>query len=428
MILEAKFIESNHEMNSAMGIKFVASPFIDDGTVSANSAWSSKNTVDKLGLSFNESGATVVCEPLEGSPIGVVSHIVPKQSGSGDPSPSNIRPITGYDSIKLSRTGKNLFGGEALADALVLVGGTKDASNGTVSFFGGNHTPRLFTDCKKGKQYTAIAYGSNSYGGGHTNLYFKYTDGSYDVLQFSSKTANEKSYAVFTSRIGKDVDWFSTVSAAGTTTLEYDKCGLFEGVVSLEEFEPYNGGTFTIDLGQTVYGGTYNWKTGELTISYASIVYDGTTSGKMVTMTDAGAKTYAYQAPTPKPKIGGKVYGDRTICNSINGLVVTVSKMSKDITGVTDSDSDATVISKINATLKSWYDAGTPLTCVYEIETPTTIQLTPQEILALSGTNYISSSTGDTEVNGKQVTDSVIQDIYNKLNALSATLTALTGV
>ena len=36
----------------------------------------------------------------------------PKQSGSGDPSPDNIRPISGWDGVSVVRSGVNLFDGE----------------------------------------------------------------------------------------------------------------------------------------------------------------------------------------------------------------------------------------------------------------------------------------------------------------------------
>lgn len=47
----------------------------DDSKIASGSAWSSKNTVDNLCPSFEESGSVVVCEPLEGYPLEVVSKI-----------------------------------------------------------------------------------------------------------------------------------------------------------------------------------------------------------------------------------------------------------------------------------------------------------------------------------------------------------------
>jgi hypothetical protein len=64
-----------------------------------------ETTIDNLCPSFTESGAVVTCEPVEGYPLQVVSGIVPKQSGSGTPSPENIRPISGHDVVKLTHSG-----------------------------------------------------------------------------------------------------------------------------------------------------------------------------------------------------------------------------------------------------------------------------------------------------------------------------------
>lgn len=47
---------------------------IDDGTIAADKAWSSKNTVDKLCPAFTESGHIVLCEPVEGYPLEVKCH------------------------------------------------------------------------------------------------------------------------------------------------------------------------------------------------------------------------------------------------------------------------------------------------------------------------------------------------------------------
>lgn len=44
-----------------------------DDTAVGDDVWSSKNTVDKLCPSFTESGAVVICEPVEGYPLSVVT-------------------------------------------------------------------------------------------------------------------------------------------------------------------------------------------------------------------------------------------------------------------------------------------------------------------------------------------------------------------
>lgn len=63
--------------------------------------------VDRLTTPFSITGDMVNCHPVSDYPLGVISHIAPVQAGSGDPSPSNVRPISGWTGAKLTRTGEN---------------------------------------------------------------------------------------------------------------------------------------------------------------------------------------------------------------------------------------------------------------------------------------------------------------------------------
>lgn len=80
----------------------------DDSTI-GDKPWSSKNIVDMLCPPLEESGNPVVCYPVAGYPLGVKASWEPVQEGSGNPSPENIRPIKGRDSVKVERCGKNLL-------------------------------------------------------------------------------------------------------------------------------------------------------------------------------------------------------------------------------------------------------------------------------------------------------------------------------
>jgi hypothetical protein len=57
---------------------------------------------------------------------------------------------------------------------------------------------------------------------------------------------------------------------AGIVTVYYDESGLFEGVKTINDFHAYNGQTFTVAFGQTVYGGVYD-KSGRLTITWTVV-------------------------------------------------------------------------------------------------------------------------------------------------------------
>lgn len=65
--------------------------------------------MDMLCPPLEESGNLVVCYPVAGYPLGVKAKWEPVQDGSGTPSPENIRPIKGRDSVKIERCGENLI-------------------------------------------------------------------------------------------------------------------------------------------------------------------------------------------------------------------------------------------------------------------------------------------------------------------------------
>lgn len=81
---------------------------IDDTTVGPD-AWSSKHIVDMLCPPLEETGNPVVFYPVADYPLGVTASWEPVQEGSGDPSPDNIRPIKGRDSVKVERCGGNVI-------------------------------------------------------------------------------------------------------------------------------------------------------------------------------------------------------------------------------------------------------------------------------------------------------------------------------
>lgn len=78
-------------------------PQIDDAAINTTSPWSSKQIVDTLCPPLEESGNPVVCYPVAGYPLGVKAKWEPVQEGSGTPSPENIRPIKGRDSVTITR-------------------------------------------------------------------------------------------------------------------------------------------------------------------------------------------------------------------------------------------------------------------------------------------------------------------------------------
>ena len=76
----------------------------DTGVVDASAIWPYLPTDTASGsiASFPDGADDVEIK-------SAVVQIVPKQAGTGDPSPDNVRPITGWDAVTVTRTGKNLL-------------------------------------------------------------------------------------------------------------------------------------------------------------------------------------------------------------------------------------------------------------------------------------------------------------------------------
>ena len=73
----------------------------DDAAVDGK-PWTSKHIVDMLCPPLEASGNPVICTPVAGYPLGVKASWEPRQSGEGDPSPDNVRPITGLDEVTVT--------------------------------------------------------------------------------------------------------------------------------------------------------------------------------------------------------------------------------------------------------------------------------------------------------------------------------------
>lgn len=147
-------------------------------------------------------------------------------------------PVTEVESV-----GVNKFGGDVLADMLVEQAyATKNDSQKVVRF-GPTYQVILYNEFKPNTRYTIIARGFNEYGNG-SNLAIYYTDGSYDLIVFSA--VNTPSTAVFYTNATKSVKGFGTITYASYTTLYYNECGIFEGVLTAEDFKPYVRNTLPI--------------------------------------------------------------------------------------------------------------------------------------------------------------------------------------
>lgn len=219
--------------------------------------------------------------------------ITPTRSGSGEPSPDNVRPIVGVSSVAVTRTGKNLWGGSKLIADITGANPNSAVSGTKVTYASGYNDPVYAYNVPYAKgifrentRYTFVMKYQHSGGGvGLVNLKVKYTDGTeYRMFkEHSGGSYLDDGTAVFVSPAGKTVLYLTNDFHNGSTTLDSALCGIFEGAATLDEFEAYRGQTVTVTLTDganplTVYGGALDVTTGTLTVTHGNIAsYNGET-------------------------------------------------------------------------------------------------------------------------------------------------------
>lgn len=363
--------------------------------------------IDSEEITGEASGAIASFADGSANPLkSLVVDINPVQAGSGTPAPDNVRPISGRSSVEVTRTGKNLLDGLSFAENIRDYGynATLNTTDKYVRFSrsvkdaetGSFNRPLFELNFKPNTAYTVIfSYKNNATNG---SLVFEYTDGTVQQFELVSSSNQKRTY-VNSSNGSKTVkrinlSWYSD----GQTDLYYEESGLFEGVLTAQDFEPYVATTKTISLGQTVYGGKLNVTTGELTVDRA--------------MVDLGALNWIYSTAdtrffTTDITDIKKVMDTSIVMNGLCSHYDIVAYRYVNKTSVLDSVMGLYSTSTTNylAIKDTRYTDTTTFTqavngvqLVYELATPTTVTLTPTEVDSLLGNNNIWADSGDSDV------------------------------
>lgn len=179
---------------------------------------------------------------------------------------SHISAPEGVTGITLTRAGRNIFGGMALAHSIVnqAAGSVLDMDAKTVTYTApAIKGVNVFDKFEPGKRYTIIFRRDESASKGTTaNIRIIYDNGDAANISFSSGNT-----AVVTTAANKNVEKLLGYNSSGPTCLLYEQCGIFEGVLTEADFVPYEAETFTVALPEPVTDGTFDWTTGVLTIN-----------------------------------------------------------------------------------------------------------------------------------------------------------------
>lgn len=185
---------------------------------------------------------------------------------------------------------------------------------------------------------------------------------------------------------------------------------------TVEPWEPYNGNTYTIDLDGTRYGGTLDVTSGVLTVDMAIV--------------DMGDLNYSYSSSRFQTNISGIKQGlARTTLLYASAYECLHNGEPHDAkrNGIIYNGNNSNTLFIHNFEYTSTSDFKTAMTgqtICYPLATPITVQLTPTEVKTLLGTNNIWADSGDITV--KYGTSPYI--IVNPTDYPSKPLLEVTGV
>jgi len=301
--------------------------------------------------------------------------IEPIQGGSGDPSPTNICPISGWDEVNVTRCGKNLF------DATNLINDRTIDTNGDLSGYGGRVATPDYIPVKPNTSI-CLSY-SKTVSQNVVFIYALYKDGT-----LISRVANNPMGAVIQTENANQIRFafYDSISASDlyNIQLEYGN--------TATSYEPYNpnSNTYTIDLDGTRYGGTLDVVSGVLTVDRAYVDL-GTISWEKQTQF---GYTFFYVTGTGFNESIGNL-----ACSNYKPVKKARDVLSDAEIGTWNTiNSFRPVIrddSKANLSATDFKTAMSGVQLVYELATPQTIQLTPTAVKSLLGTNNVWADTGD---------------------------------
>lgn len=290
------------------------------------------------------------------APLAIIKgNITPVQSGSGTPSPDNVRPISGFSALNVTRTGVNLW--DEVAEVGAINGTTGENQTGSTSL--------------RSKNYIKVSPSNN--------VYLKMPSAGAWIYRYDKNKSylgrlNYNANSVVT--IPNDCEYirFELYSQYGTT---YNNDISINYPSSDTEYHAYKGQTATVDFGQTVYKGVADVTNGKVTITHKIV--------------DLSTLSWLYNGSLKRweaQKNNMKSYGSRS-------ADVLFEKYETDTTATAGSEGKGFIAGLVIYIAST--DSTTPPSgnACYPLATPIEISTTPVTVSSIAGDNNIYIDTGN---------------------------------
>lgn len=314
--------------------------------------------------------------------------IVAQQSGSGDPSPTNVRPITGWTSANIYVNNKNFVN---IADSTI-------SSTGYV-------LNNVAINVPKGSFVLSFDFSGTT----GSSASIRFDDENGNVVYTTSKTVTSGKNAVNIT-LNTKASYIKIYSQSiGTySNFQIEKGAQATDYVALSQ--TINNINWQSTAG-TVYGGTLNVRTGVLTVDAIKITLDSTSSWSQLTgyitseIIDGMAVTDKYAGMCNWLHVLNSI-GKGILIGSNTRRLYVGNEMLSDLSL---ADVDAWIT----------YLGNHPLEVTVPLATPITYQLTPTEIRSLLGLNNVFADCGAvTELKYTRDLNLCINDIISRIEAL----------
>lgn len=314
------------------------------------------------------------------------------QEGSGEPSPENVRPIKGRDSVTVERCGENML------DPMKNAYNTYKPCGLTITYLGDNLVHLKGTYQVDKGSFVILNTQQKLLAGRRlkiTGFTIEGTKQRYTL--YGLRTENETAIAMqaeFTK--GDVIDMTIAVVVSGSTPPT--------------AYSPYTGQTSTLTLPTTIYDGTVDAVTGEGQKTWKLVTFTGNekfythSTNAVMFYTDFPDAKSNYKAINShhsfkRDLLIGGIYLTEV---SVSGVII----FSKAVV-----DEHGGNIDGLKAWLAAQYAAGTPVQVCYKLAKPVPFTATgAQPIPALSGINTVLTDSDSVTVTGradpiKRITD-----------------------
>ena len=397
---------------------------IDDTTVGTD-AWSSKHIVDTLCPPLEETGNPVVCYPVVGYPLGVKAKWEPVQEGIGDPSPDNVRPIKGRDSVTVERCGENLLnfpiekesGGISVTtepDGRYHLKGTLNQDGFSCSI-GVAHLPAGTYTVNRASISTPLSANA-------IVITLRKITPTGSVAWIETSTGVTQNTGILAKPTDISIAFYGAIASIkkGAVIDTHFELMLVPGTTALTTYAPYIGQTATLTLPETIYGGTVDAVTGEGLGMWKLLTLDGTEPWNAVGSGD----TLYFQCTSIS--IRTRALSRDDYCTTFPIASVSGSNTVQGVNGWKTSLylrwSTFADVAALKSYLAAQYAAGTPVQVCYKLATPTPFIATgAQPIPALSGVNTLMTDAGSAIVTGRADPIKRITDLEDAVASMTTT-------